>query len=600
MEQQKTIPFVTQYTEPARVLQYEGQQLMHSAAELNRTMLATGNHLGHQIQTVEKKLQSIERKKRRSCVSENLALLDNGKIVVLQNFDDGTQEVRAFSYNLTGRWTIARIEFQKIESKDEKYIIQFPAVNLWVIGDVKKNNGKNLYEAFIRAGVIFASDNSVSKIQRLLFMNFGAEIDRTQSKYCFPELAGWNSGRFLFAENCNYEKRLAFPELPVMKKHFSFLRGNMVHVEKYLNMFRKITHWQERLILLEMPIFGLLASIFAEEGRKINFALNLVCCDSTPPNDLIYALQIFNRNRLFSIDAGVGSDYIREILKEANDEVVIVDATGEGSGYLKKKRYDNVQNIARKICHEGNSVFEISRDINASLIIFNSSWLLQEDVINLMISSNVFRFKESRTNEVNHVVPIFFTEFILFAERKIEEIRSIIRNSERDREGILLSGWKILHIFCCEQGIDLSSAGGFPEKIDVETLLEKFYIPDDLADIVKRNIRKEMQYWVVIEKRKLQEYVFPACYYDNEHIWIPTRIFDRMLAQEGLLPYKLNFLYEMKKKGDLQTDPAGLSSRVQIGGNRIEAYKFRRACFSVVGEADIVDLGKEIISHVDG
>ena len=600
MQQQNIIPLITQDTDPIRVLQFRQEQIMQSTSLINANVMNTSNVVADHLQKIEKKLQNVEKKRRRSCVSESLAFQANGKIVLVSTFDDGKQEVKEFTYNLRGRWRVARIDFRKIDVKDCKYIILFPDANIWIVGDVKKNSGKNLYEDFVKAGVIFAPDNSVSKIQRILFATFGAEIDRTQVKYYFPELAGWNDGKFLYAENCNYEKRLAFPELPVMKKHFTFLRGNKRCIEAYFTMLQNITHWQERLLLLEMPILGLLASIYAEEGRKIEFALNLVNCDSTLPTDLIYALQIFNRDQRFSIDAGAAGNYIRDILKEANDELIIVDATGEGSSYLKKKRQDNVRHIVRKICHEGNSTLGIIRDINASLLIFNSSRLLQEDVINLMLSKDVFRFKASVAGEVNQVAAIYFSEFIVFAEQRIEELRSIIRNTEGDRKGILLSGWKILHLFCNEQGIDLSSAGGFPGKIDMEKLMEKFDIPNDLTDIVKRIIRKEIQYWGVIEKCKLQKYVFSACYYDEKFLWIPTKILDRMLAREGMLPYKLNFLYEMKKTGDLQTEPNGLSSRVQIGGNRIEAYKFRRSCFSMAGEADIIDLGKEMSTHVEG
>lgn len=600
MNEQRVTPFTTMYTDTNQSLVHGQQQLLQSVNSINANVIQTSNYFAHHIQAVEKRLQNAEKKKRKSCVSESLAFQNNGKIVLVENYDDKTQDVKEFTYNLKGRWSVARIAFRKVDIKDCKYIILFPDANIWIVGDVKKNSGKNLYEAFVKSGVIFAPDNSVSKIQRILFSTFAAEIDRTQARYYFPELAGWNGGKFLCAENCHYEKRLAFPELPVMKKHFTFLRGNKGHIEIYFNMLRNITHWQERLLLLEMPIFGLLASIYAEEGRKIDFALNLVSCDSTLPNDLIYALQIFNRGQLFNIDAGAAGNYIRDILKEANDELIIVDATGEGSSYLKKKQQDNVQHIVRKICHEGNSAFGIIRDINASLLIFNSSRLLQEDVINLVVSKDIFQFKTSVAGEANQVVAIYFSEFILFAERRIEELRLIIRNTGGDRGDILLSVWKILHLFCNEQGIDLSSAGGFPGKIDMEKLLERFDIPDDLTDIVKRIIRKEIQHWGVIEKCKLQKYVFSACYYDDKYFWIPTKIFDRMLAQEGMLPYKLNALYEMKKTGNLLTDSTGLSSRVQIGGKRIEAYKFRRTCFDMVGEADIIDLGKEMTDYVNG
>ena len=92
----------------------------------------------------------------------------------MENYDDETQGVKEFAYNLKGEWSVARIEFRQVDIKESKYIILFPDANLWVVGDVKKNSGKNLYEAFVKAGVNFAPDNSVSKIQRILFSTFAA------------------------------------------------------------------------------------------------------------------------------------------------------------------------------------------------------------------------------------------------------------------------------------------------------------------------------------------------------------------------------------------------------------------------------------------
>ena len=600
MEQQNTIPFITQYTEPTQVLQFGQNQIMQSLATVNANVINTSKCVTHQLQTMEKRVKNAERKKRRSCVSENLALQNNGKIVLVENYDDGTQEVKDFSYNLTGKWSVARIAFRKVDVKDSKYIVLFPDANLWIVGDVKKNSGKNLYEAFVKAGVVFASGNSISNIQKILFGTFGAEIDRTQNIYYFPELSGWNDGHFLYAERCNYEKRLVFPDLPVMRKHFKFLRGNKQQLEMYLEIYRNITRWQERLLLLEMPILGILSSIFVEDGRRLNRFLNLVFCENIPTNDLLHLLQIFNRDELRSIDAGVNSNCLRSILEEANDEVVIVDATGEASGYIKKKRQDNVQQIAKKICHSGNSAFGISRDLNLVLIVLNDTVVVQSDAINIMFSEQLFRLPESGKNMGGQIVDTFLAEFVLFAESRLEEIRSIIRNSYSTTEGVFLSGWKILELFFGTYGIDIYSGGAFPLHIDFEKLLEKFKVPEDLTETFVKSIRKEISHWYMMEKHRMQNYVFSACYYDEKFLLIPTKILDRMLAQEGMLPYKLNALYEMKKTGNLLTDSTGLSSRVQIAGKRIEAYKFRRACFSMAGEADVIDLGKEMTVHVDG
>lgn len=600
MEQKNTIPFITQYTEPPQVLQFGQNQIMQSLATVNANVINTSECVAHHLQTIEKKLKNTEIKKRRSYVSENLALQSNGKIMLVRNYDDGTQEVKEFSYNLTGKWSVARIAFRKVDVKDSKYIILFPDSNLWIVGDVKKNRGKNLYEAFVKAGVVFASDNSVSKIQRILFSTFGAEIDRTQAVYYFPELAGWNGDRFLYAENCNYEQRMDFPNLPIMQKHFKFQRGNKKQLAMYLGIYQNITSWQERLLILEMPVLGILSSIFAEEERRLNCFLNLVFCENILTKDLLSMLQIFNGYEVRSLDAGMNSNSLRRILEEANDEVVIVDATGEENGYLKKKKQNNVQQIAKKICHPGNSAFGISRDLNLVLVVLNDTVMLQPDAINIMFSAELLRLTENIKNIGREIVDIFFTEFIRFAENRLEEIRTIIKYSDDTTEGILLTGWKILEKFFSTWAIDIYNVGTFPKNIDFDNILEKFEIPKDLTETFYKLIRNEISHWYMMEKHKEQKYVFTACYYDDEYFWVPTKIFDRMLAQEGMLPLKLNFLYEMKKRGNLQTDSTGLSSRVQIGGIRFEAYKFLRSCFSMVGEADIVDLGKEMTCYVEG
>lgn len=593
------IPFITEHTDSAQVIQFGQNQIMQSLATVNANVTNSAECVTHQLQTMEKKLKNAEKKKRRSCVSENLALQNNGKIMLMENYDDETQGVKEFAYNLKGEWSVARIEFRQVDIKESKYIILFPDANLWVVGDVKKNSGKNLYEAFVKAGVNFAPDNSVSKIQRILFSTFGAEIDRTQAVYYFPELAGWNSGQFLYAENCNYEKRLDFPDLPVMQKHFKVQRGNRQQLEIYLSLYKNVTCWQERILLLEMPILGILSSVYAEERRKLKCFLNLVFCENITKDELIYLLQIFNRERLRSIDAEDNSSNLRNILMKTNDEILIVDATGGGSSYIKRKQQDNVKKIATKICQTGNSVFSIQRDVNAVLVVFNDAVSVLSNAVNLMVSKELFRATESIRNRGDKT-GVFLTEFLMFAERRLEEIRSIIKNSCPTTEGILFSGWRIIELFCHTVGIDLYRTADLPIYVNFEEILQKFNVPEDIEETFIKIIRRELVHWEIIEKRKMQKFVFAACYHDEKFLWIPTKIFDRMLAREGMLPYKLNFLYEMKKRGNLLTDSTGLSSRVQIAGRRIEAYKFRRACFSIVGEADVIDLGKEMTAHVDG
>lgn len=73
MQQQNIIPFTTQDTDPIRVLQFRQEQIMQSTSLINANVMNTSNVLADHLQKIEKKLQNVEKKRRRSCVSESLA-----------------------------------------------------------------------------------------------------------------------------------------------------------------------------------------------------------------------------------------------------------------------------------------------------------------------------------------------------------------------------------------------------------------------------------------------------------------------------------------------------------------------------------------------
>lgn len=102
MNEQRVTPFTTMYTDTNQSLVHGQQQLLQSVNSINANVIQTSNYFAHHIQAVEKRLQNAEKKKRRSCISENLAMQNNGKIVLVENYDDGTREVKEFAYNLTG------------------------------------------------------------------------------------------------------------------------------------------------------------------------------------------------------------------------------------------------------------------------------------------------------------------------------------------------------------------------------------------------------------------------------------------------------------------------------------------------------------------
>lgn len=80
--------------------------------------------------------------------------------------------------------------------------------------------------------------------------------------------------------------------------------------------------------------------------------------------------------------------------------------------------------------------------------------------------------------------------------------------------------------------------------------------------------------------------------YDSDYLWLPRKVFDRILEGTAIERQKNQILMIAKKKRLLFTDAEGLSKRLNIGGG-IETYKFRRDTFNSPGLTDIVALGKE-------
>ena len=66
-----------------------------------------------------------------------------------------------------------------------------------------------------------------------------------------------------------------------------------------------------------------------------------------------------------------------------------------------------------------------------------------------------------------------------------------------------------------------------------------------------------------------------------------------MLKKNGLFPFKIEFLAYIKETGNLFTDNAGLSMKMQVGEKRSEYYVVSHDVLNRPGTIDIIHLGKE-------
>lgn len=549
---------------------------------------------------VAKRLDEATCKKKKSCLSRMISMTNAGEIMLTEYFDNNSIKSEPFILNIRGGWKIFRVKFEKTKQEKEYFEIFFEISQKRIFGKIAKNTAEGLYRYFICEGIIFNNKIAEGTIKKVLFQTFGPQIENCSIEHKIPELAGWNFGYFMHALNNPFTKGNDIPKLPVLQKEFVIV-NDIKRIEKYLESLRGIRQWKNRVILLLIPFLGILSSIFNEvEIEKVCF--NFVCLNVENSRFLTRLFQIFNRSTCELINLDRTDKEIRTKLLQSNDEVVMLDAISEnGTAYQKKKVEGNIKRIVEKICFHGSSAFDMQREISAQLVIFNNSVLIHSKVFNLFVDDDFFCDRldiEIALREKS--LEAFFTGFIRFVEGNMDETRRKIRKLERllpvdINEKSIVMAWEILRWFCIAEGIDLENMIQLPNKIDFTDFFAEEFEPDDLMESFVKIVRREIKHWKISMKTQKidSNYVGNSCFYDLEYLYIPTKIFDRMLGSNGYLQQKPKILSELRNRKGLKTNVEGMSCRLQINQQRFEVYIFKIEIFNKPGFPDIISLGKE-------
>ena len=589
-------PFITQYSDAESKADWRNQQVMQGIESVNWS-IQRGNELMEQYaQSTEKRLQAVERKKRRKRVQDSICITQDGRIIIVEIYDTGEQICVPFILNVTGKWDVYRIKFVKTKIREQYFAISFFLSDMYIIGKKSKNSEKGLYDYFVKAGIKFNPNLSKSRIMTALFQGFGPEIENCTQTWCLPELAGWTNGRFMTSEKFPLCTRQDSPNLPILEKHFNPL-VSMENIEAYLRLISTISRWENRILMLEIPVWGMMASIFAEEKLKINFCVNMIFLQMQNKWDFSQFVQIFNRDVSEIIEADMNEKKLAEKLSACNDEVIILDAcTLLENSYKRRKIRENTEKVKQKVCGGENSLLGIEREIYCSLLIFSEQIQLN-NAINVFVAEDFWK-KPNEFQEILRGKPIesYIACFIQFAENNLHELQKLIKKNyiqtPNKCEATLQATWEILQKFWESRGILLGEYLQIPPKIEWSIFSRKIRKEEDLIRIFIETVRDDIKYWKTIEKNRNTKYESRSIYYCAEWIMIPNEVFDRILGRHGLLGNKLYILYELKQRGDLRCDQEGLSQRIQIDMQRKEFYCLKRSLFKKIGAPDITDLGR--------
>lgn len=589
-------PFYTGGYEQAQLCQ--NQQILEHVQAINMNVQQNNQALQEYARVVDKKLQTLEKNKKRSLENVFIAVQNNGIVLLVSAYDNGDTEGETLSNALTGNWMIYRLKFNKTEQKKEKFLLSFPNSGLYIIGNLCKNTEAGIYDYFVKAGVVFNPQIKAAKVKKALYTTFSPIIENCRNVMEIPELAGWYERKFIHADNYWFTQRSDFPELPILKKHFPNFAKNELHLENYFRLMRGIYNYRDRAVLMALPVMGMMSSLFAQKGIFHSFFVNVVFLDEADRNIFVKLTQIFNREIAEIVRADANDTELRKEIFKYNDEVLIVDASRENlSQYQKKKIGNNVKRIWEKILDNSIS-YGIQRRINVALMILNNSAECGTKALNLFVDKKFFKGNESgELLYQTQTVDEFLCAFINFIQGHFNEVMEIIanyRNAILDKRiQILELTFEILKRFWGTIGIDLIQEAQLPQKLDFSGFFDNIFDEEDTLKTFMQVVRREIRHFSVLEKGKEKSEKRAVCFFDNENIWIHPQILDRMLGKNGMLPLKLQILSRLKEASALKTDKEGLTRRLQVDGSRLEFYQFERAFFNEFGMTDVVNLGKE-------
>lgn len=570
-----------------------------NVAAINANVMQCGGMMQNYVATVERRLDEATRKKRRAVTRRDIVIDAQGNICIGEYYDDGSDGTFSkLMLDVRGEWNVYRLKFEKTEVAGEWFGISFPKTGHLVVGKCENITKGVLYRYFVQANVLFNAKIKETHIENALFTKFAPLINDCRNVWTLPELAGWNGGKFLYSSKVSFATRRDFPRLPIAEKNFRQIEAPEKKCHAYFQVAKNICRWQDRIFVLTAPVAGIMSSVLAEEGMKNKNFLNFVLLDTTQKEGLVNMLQIFNREISSVIAADANDKIIKSELEKSNDELVIVDAVvrAHDKQYVKQKKRENAVRIYRQISERIDTSFGIRRAINAMPVFLNSDRILDRNAKNIYIDRGFWGKQNSISGTPGEGFEAFLTLFVDFAERYQKNIRGIIRRfklSDYYKRGNMWEVlWEIYMTFWQTYNVDIRTLLNVPKDINWAKLLNQGENSDELKEVFVQGLRQHIGNFTMAFKRRGQLFEYEGCVYDNEYIWIPVPVMNKILHMCGLGSYKYDILCELRKSGGLVTDTEGFTCRLQIGGKRTEMYRFRRELFNVLGEPDIIDLGR--------
>lgn len=550
---------------------------------------------------VDQMIKKIERQnQKRKRKKEGDQLVVSGDLFLSMNrfYDDGSNALFQVSSVLRGKNIVYTLDFQGLEDT-EKFGIFFEHEGIWIVGSKRKVRPANLLDYFVKAAGPFCPGVPAATIGALLYQHWAVIIEQTENRLTVPVLAGWHNGDFLHKENFMFKKTADFPSIPVLEKEFPNVDLTEDILQIYFLELQKISRWKDRLLVALYPFVGILSSILYEMHVQVDIALNFVEIDPLDRQIICSWLKIFDRRTLLPRSLDLKETELRRLLTKSKDEVLIFDATDEvhETDYHRRKIKKNIGAVIAGMKHQGNVTEEERLHGSYACTFFSKDRILETGVQNIMVDAEFYKDDQKNMIFIEHqVMEAVLSNFVSYAKTNMERIWDLIMKNVRGKEdtpNAISCVYEIINGFWDGKGVALSEALKIPPMIEwIDILGRNTYDDDELIEIFISSMRKGIQCFHAIEKRREGDLKPGAIFYSLDHIWIPTKVMRLILAKEGLGLYLNIILLILRRKSVLITDRTGFSRKLQMSGDSVETYQIKRDFFNKPGANDIVDLSK--------
>lgn len=514
-----------------------------------------------------------------------------GNAIVLNEFNDGTKEVAYFWNNIKGEGDITVVHFPEELGLPEVAIIEFAMSELNIVVELP-TNGQKLYNAFLEAGIEFCTEVIAScKIPQLLAEFFLPRIKRSPRR-SVPILTGWKDGEYITGSGFDWVKgNVTFSKLPVVRKNWPDEKASDTDFAYYIFMLKMFRDPQIRAVLLTFPFLSMLASIVEEKMPMP--CLNIVV-EGRSRFVLAYFLQTFERYKPIIYSAAQKPKEIEKVLGSVRDETVLIsaDVTGFMSAYVQQRMRANVESVVG-VLHGDEILGEpFLRKVTAGGVIFSNFAIADSRVLTIYADEKDFDSElfQVASFEKKDLPGRIFAAFSEFVKRSFADLKSGLKKGNRDCINLFQMTFDLLESFFAERKINIRNSLNLESFSFDSELFEDS--EEDVSDVFRRIMRKEIQELVTVEKRKADYADDGMVYYCDDFIWIPSNLLEKILRRNHLLAERKKIFSRLKERGELTTD-SGYTRKLQIAKVRFEAVQIRRDFFSAEGEIDIIDLGME-------